>query len=348
MKGLVVNSVSPEKQLLDILYKMPKDVSDDEWDNEVTEYAVHEVKLAFDQLVCPLCDTLGRLITKEMLEAHLEWDHPEVETNWRRRKNGSLELTLELPGDEILVDEWEGPESSRQANKLGSSSTLDPLDRHWPPVDAPPVSEPGPRESPTPTQQAATYVEHPVTAFFQLKPEFSPTPASRTASLIPDEASDSLHQAPGSRDPLGPLAVYPYHPVSVDDDNDTLGFSCRPCGPRLYDLVARYPMSDYGLTSWSLLERDEELFEIDDIRDEEKAMQALWNRWIFFKRRSYLLDHCKSVIEFVKTFHTTIMETAGWKGMRVWLLLLAKHKYLTGDDVVTIMAQYETIAAIEP
>ena len=78
-------------------------------------------------------------------------------------------------------------------------------------------------------------------------------------------------------DPLGPL---PHA-----DDYKSLHFSCRPCGPRLFDLVAMFPASDYGLTSWSLLERDEELFEIDDVRDEEKAMQALWNRWIFSERR---------------------------------------------------------------
>lgn len=88
MIGLAVNSVSSQMQPLAILYKMPIDVSENEWDDEVTEYAVHKVKLTLDQLVCPLCDTLGRLNTKEMLEAHLEWDHLEVETSWRKRKNG--------------------------------------------------------------------------------------------------------------------------------------------------------------------------------------------------------------------------------------------------------------------
>lgn len=88
MIGLAVNSISPQTQTLTILYKMPIDVSENEWDDEVTEYAAHKVKLTLDQLVCPLCDILGRIITKEMLEAHLEWDHPEVETSWRKRKNG--------------------------------------------------------------------------------------------------------------------------------------------------------------------------------------------------------------------------------------------------------------------
>jgi hypothetical protein len=125
---------------------------------------------------------------------------------------------------------------------------------------------------------------------------------SRTASLVPDEVDDDLHQAPSALDPLGPLGLYPYPISNVQDDDDNLVLSCRPCGPRLFDLVAGYPMSDYGLASWSLLERDEELFEIDDIRDEEKAMQALWNRWIFSKRRCFDLFStiaalCLQVIE---------------------------------------------------
>jgi hypothetical protein len=85
---LAVNSVLPQTQPLTILYKMPIDVSENEWDDEVTEFAVHKAKLTLDQLICPLCDILGRLVTKEMLKAHLEWDHSEVETSWRERKNG--------------------------------------------------------------------------------------------------------------------------------------------------------------------------------------------------------------------------------------------------------------------
>jgi hypothetical protein len=125
-----------------------------------------------------------------------------------------------------------------------------------------------------------TPIEDPIPVF-KFKPEYSPTPASRTASLVPDSFRDYLQ-----RDPLGALGTHPYLSSSADDDNDTLGISCRPCGPRLFDLIARDDtISDYGLTSWSLLERDEELFEIDDVRDEEKALQALWSRWIFSQRR---------------------------------------------------------------
>ena len=86
--GLAVNPVPPWGQTLTIFYKLPIDASDNEWVDEVTEFLVHEVKLGVDQLVCPLCDTLGCLVTKEMLEVHLDWDHVEVDVSWRKAKDG--------------------------------------------------------------------------------------------------------------------------------------------------------------------------------------------------------------------------------------------------------------------
>ena len=129
------------------------------------------------------------------------------------------------------------------------------------------------------SQQAAgaretTSIEGPTPVVVKLETEHSPTLASRRASLAPDTSRDSPQKAPDARDPLGALG-----------NASTRHLSCRPCGPRLFDVIAEHPISEYGLTSWSLLERDEALFEIDNVRDEEKAMQALWNRWIFLKRR---------------------------------------------------------------
>ncbi len=139
-----------------------------------------------------------------------------------------------------------------------------------------------------------TSIEGPIPVF-KFKTERSPI---LTASLVPDTFRDSPQNAPSARDPLGALGTRPGLSSSADDGNDgLLGLSCRPCGPRLFDVIAKDPISKYGLTSWSLLERDEELFEIDDVRDEEKAMQALWNRWIFFKRRC-LNHHPKIAIMY--------------------------------------------------
>ena len=61
-------------------------------------------------------------------------------------------------------------------------------------------------------------------------------------------------------------------------------YSCRPGGPRIYDLLNTLPLEPFGVLSWLIIDREEELFELDDILDEDKVMLALWNRWIFLNR----------------------------------------------------------------
>lgn len=328
--GIVLDSVSPPTQTLIVLYKLAIDVSENESDDDVTVYSVHKVKLAIDKLLCPLCDTLGGISSKEMLEAHIEWDHPDVEASWQKQ-SGNWELALELRGGE--VDEWEGEEPSPRQDLSSPASPV----RSLSPTETLRGSSVDARELPSSARETAEATEA-LEKYERTDIDLSLYLASHRSSLASAAISSSARRVQGTGDPLGPL------PDASDDES--LRFSCRPCGPRLFDLVARFPASDYGLTSWSLFERDEELFEIDDMRDEEKAMQALWNRWIFSERRQFFLDPRKTMMEFVSKFSAVINKTAGWKGMRVWLLLLAKHKYLTGDDVVAVMSYYETKARV--
>lgn len=86
--GIILDSVSSTAQALVVLYKLAIDVSENESDDDVIVYSVHKVKLAIDKLLCPLCDTLGSISSKEMLEAHLKWDHSDVEAIWREKQNG--------------------------------------------------------------------------------------------------------------------------------------------------------------------------------------------------------------------------------------------------------------------
>jgi hypothetical protein len=82
---------------------------------------------------------------------------------------------------------------------------------------------------------------------------------------------------PPQSDPLGPAAQYPYLPESHSDGV----YSCRIGGPRLYDLLNTMSLEPFGVFAWVILDREKEIFEIDDVRDEDKVMQALWFRWIF-------------------------------------------------------------------
>ena len=75
---------------------------------------------------------------------------------------------------------------------------------------------------------------------------------------------------------LGPAAYHPYlRPGAI---------SCRPGGPYLYDLLDELPMKDFGVLAWSIIDREEEIFELEDVPDEDKVMLALWNRWIALHR----------------------------------------------------------------
>ena len=250
---------------------------------------------------------------------------------------------LELRAGE--VDDWEGDELSLYVKQsaacnhiltqlrwqdLSSSSSSSPSShiRRLSPTETLRGSSVDAGELPSPAHETAEATEAlEEYDFTKIDPSLSPT--SNRPSFASAAIYGTARRVQGTGDPLGPL------PTS---DDESLCFSCRPCGPRLFDLVAGLPALDYGLTSWSLFERDEELFEIDDVRDEEKAMQALWNRWIFSERRCFgcssqghphplihstsrfLLDPKNTIMEFVKKFLTVITKTAGWKGMRVWLL----------------------------
>ena len=81
---------------------------------------------------------------------------------------------------------------------------------------------------------------------------------------------------PPPSDSLGPAAQYPYLPEEE--------YSCRPGGPRLFDLLNTLSLEPYGVLSWMIVDREEEIYEIEDVRDEDKVVMALWNRWIFLNR----------------------------------------------------------------
>ena len=61
-------------------------------------------------------------------------------------------------------------------------------------------------------------------------------------------------------------------------------YSCRIGGPRIFDLLTILPTDEFGVMSWEIVHREEELFEMEDVRDEDKVMLALWNRWIMLNR----------------------------------------------------------------
>jgi len=89
---------------------------------------------------------------------------------------------------------------------------------------------------------------------------------------------------PPVHDPLGPAAQAPYLPAKSEYEGPDLYYSCRPGGPSLFDLLGTLPMEPFGVLEWDILEREEEIYESDEIKVEYKVMHALWLRWITLNR----------------------------------------------------------------
>lgn len=104
-----------------------------------------------------------------------------------------------------------------------------------------------------------------------LKPKRSPSPINAPLPLQVD-------------DPLGPAARPPYLPAKSEYGGPDIYYSRRPDGPRIYDLLGTLPMECFGVLAWAVLDKEEEIFESDDMKDEHKVMHALWARWIILNR----------------------------------------------------------------
>lgn len=137
------------------------------------------------------------------------------------------------------------------------------------------------RDTSTPnTVKPEYYLETHRTGSVMSSNERSTPVSSRAVSRASSVRTAGNPVPPPQSDPLGPVAQYPYLPESHSDGV----YSCRVGGPRLYDLLNTMSLEPFGVLSWVILDREEEIFEVDDVRDEDKVMQALWFRWIFLNR----------------------------------------------------------------
>lgn len=91
---------------------------------------------------------------------------------------------------------------------------------------------------------------------------------------------------PPVHDPLGPAAQFPYLPAESEYGGPNIYYSCRPGGPSTFDLLSTLPTGPFGVLEWDILEREEEIYESDDVKAEYKVMHALWSRWISLHRLS--------------------------------------------------------------
>ena len=114
-----------------------------------------------------------------------------------------------------------------------------------------------------------------------------PSPPVRRLSALDHP---NLSKSPGSGPPTPPPLFDPHgaaHPVVAGPDIPPTSFqptTYRPTGPHLFDHLSTLPLDAFGRLAWFVLDKEEEIFELTDVLDEDKVICALWGRWILLNR----------------------------------------------------------------
>ncbi|KAI0360428.1 hypothetical protein OH77DRAFT_1516923 [Trametes cingulata] len=326
---------------------------------------------------CPLCQLHGTFKTRDMLAYHLRHDHADVRVSWAeidRRETRRWRITLVLPDYDEIEESTSEDDSelesedrrgivkrevqdvkleadvSRESSERGISAEPTSVPRREPlflpssddeessaPITPPPLPE---VDEPTEVKLFRDS-EMP-----EEKKPLQPVTGNAPGGPVPPGTSfrgslpERYPSPPPPTDPLGPAAQYPFLP-ETDRDGQQM-YSCRIGGPRIYDLLNELPLDEYGIMSWAIVDREEELFEMDDVRDEDKVMLALWNRWIMLHKATFITHrYCEGVERFLDQYWNFIHKAAGWRALRSFLLMMSVNKYLTFTDVSRLLKRYE-------
>ena len=231
---------------------------------------------------CPLCDTYSKLETQQVLERHLcdkDGGHPEVKVETRRKsvsipysslgkhlttsQDHKWEITLVMPDvteeeEEEEVDSWVIVTRLRLDSLLtGYRRSESEIVEIYPDSAA--------------RRQWKTFAPHRRAGAVPMDVDEDRTKNEPEELVLP--AVEEIYD-----DFLDPSIRPPYLPFK------SVEFSCRPDGPKLYDILGAKSLDQFGILAWSVIDREEELFEMDGVRDEDKVMQALWCRWIVLNR----------------------------------------------------------------
>ncbi|KDR68380.1 hypothetical protein GALMADRAFT_161032 [Galerina marginata CBS 339.88] len=329
---------------------------------------------------CPLCDLLGILPTREMLDCHLRWDHPEVYCEWHEMDDHEsdcwklqlvipeIEETVELTplADELdikpRIEQAQTPGMADFSSPFPSVSLSPPSARRSlvpdssTPTHAPKMEASGTRivlhklEPEAPRPATATPSQRSATASTRRSQSTtaSTTTASTSATVRRPRSSASRYPTPPPPDnPLGPAVQPPYLPAKSDYGGPTVHYSCRPGGPCLFDLLGTLPMEPFGLLDWEVLDREDEIYESDDVREEYKVMHALWARWIVLNRNKFIANYLKGVKSFIDDYWKIIHKAAGWDALRYFLFIFLANQFLNGHEVGQVLLHYEDLTGME-
>ncbi|KAL5525375.1 hypothetical protein ACEPAF_9245 [Sanghuangporus sanghuang] len=304
---------------------------------------------------CPLCAINLCFNTRGALDTHLYRHHTQCAYEWSDSGDNSLLLKITLPDVPESESEAED-ERKKESILIDSPSEEDDLSsddqRVLRPHRSPPSQDKpflrGPSvvraqtifsSSPSKAQPSSPILS-PIRPFIVAKTTILVKPRIlRPPRPMDSENPDRFPTPPPFEDLEGPEAVHPYIP------EDT--YSDRPGGPKLYDILNELSLEPFGLMTGHVIEREEDVFELDDTRDEDKVILALWSRWIFLNRPKFIEDYEAGIRVFLDEYWRTIHRAAGFAALRTWLLVLVQNRYLTGTQFCDTLKYYKHLIGMD-
>ncbi|KAG1795333.1 uncharacterized protein HD556DRAFT_1442179 [Suillus plorans] len=342
-------SIPPSKPVT-VIYKCLAQIAEDR------SLKRQETRTTMTDWKCPLCELHGVFPTQEILHAHLQRDHLGVGFLWDM-DNYTLWVELPLTRHAALpvalpasrhVPLLPHERAMTTTSTRTASTEITDFSSNFHDGEYTPATTLSPSRNTSVASQPFLDADkldikpkwhYPIlrTGSLALSATRSISVTSRTLSRASSSHASGRPTPPPQSDPLGPAAQYPY---LLESDGI---YSCRVGGPRLYDLLNTLPLDEFGVLAWVILDREEDIFEIDDVRDEDKVMQALWFRWIFLNRNKFVAEFFKGTETFINDNWKMIDRAAGVAALRTWLLVLSINNFLLTSDVVVLLRHYRKL-----
>ncbi|KAG2137395.1 uncharacterized protein EDB93DRAFT_1167305 [Suillus bovinus] len=335
------HSIPPSKPVT-VVYKCVAQIAEDRYPKR------HQTRTTMTDWRCPLCGLHGIFPSQTILNAHLQWDHSGVDCCWDM-DNYTLWVELPLTRHVALpaalpasrhVPLLPHPRAMTTTSTRTTSTEITDFSSNFHNDESTPATTQPPSRNTSINLTVKPKWHNPIlrTSSLALSTSTrSSSVSSRTLSRAPSSHASGRPTPPPRSDPLGPAAQYPY---LLESDGI---HSCRVGGPRLYDLLSTLPLDEFGVLAWVILDREEEIFEMDNVRDEDKVMQALWFRWIFLNRNKFVADFFKGTETFINDNWKMIDRAAGVAALRTWLLVLSINNFLMTSDVVVLLRHYRRL-----
>ncbi|KAF8906729.1 hypothetical protein CPB84DRAFT_1844201 [Gymnopilus junonius] len=306
---------------------------------------------------CPLCNLFGTFPTREMLNFHLQMDHLEVYYDWQEL-NDSFANGWKL---QLVIPQSLEPEAAPTPN-VGQTpqqfSSPFPSLSLSPPLETPSIRDPTPlriskkepvvslwfKREPQGPQNSVTPSRTPETSSSTRRSQ-SATGSVSTSTLTSTSmrTPNSQYPAPPPREnPFGPAATPPYLPAHSDYGGPTVHYSSRPGGSCLFDLLGTLPMGKFGLLDWEVLDREDEIYESDDVKEEYKTPSRFFNcPTVHLIRNVFIANYYKGAIAFVDEYWKIIHKACGWDALRYFLFILLANQFLNGHEIAQVLLHYE-------